>query len=72
MSRALAARNRLAITARHHSDNPDRITEARRELAAAKIHDYVEKVLAQAPPLTDEQRTRLADLLRPIRNTGAA
>lgn len=28
---------------------------------------YVAKVLANAPPLTDEQRTRLAELLRPVR-----
>lgn len=38
---------------------------ARRELAEAKISAYVEKALAAAPPLTDEQRCRLVDLLRP-------
>lgn len=39
---------------------------ARRELAEAKIADYVEKALSAAPPLTDEQRSRLVELLRPI------
>jgi hypothetical protein len=29
--------------------------------------DYVARVLAEAPPLNDEQRIRLAELLRPIR-----
>lgn len=28
---------------------------------------WVEKLLAQAPPLSDEQRNRLAELLRPAR-----
>lgn len=27
---------------------------------------YVRRVVAMAPPLTDEQRTRLAELLRPV------
>jgi hypothetical protein len=55
MSRALEARNRLANTARHHSNDQ------------SKIADYIERMLAEAPPLTDEQRTRLAELLRPVR-----
>ncbi|WP_273733367.1 hypothetical protein [Mycolicibacterium septicum] len=66
-SRALDARNKLASTARHHSDDPSKIDDARRDLAEAKIADYVERVLAAAPPLTDEQRVRLAELLRPVR-----
>lgn len=28
---------------------------------------YVASILANAPPLTDEQRTKLAELLRPVR-----
>jgi hypothetical protein len=32
----------------------------------AALDAYVKRVLAQAPPLTDEQRTRLAELLRPV------
>ncbi|WP_197283499.1 hypothetical protein [Mycobacterium sp. Marseille-P9652] len=31
------------------------------------IDDYVEKILAEAPPLSDEQRIRLCELLRPVR-----
>ena len=37
--------------------------EARRNLAVAKIVQYVEEVLADAPPLTDDDRQRLAALL---------
>lgn len=31
--------------------------------------DYVARLVAAAPPLSDEQRTRLAELLRPVRRT---
>jgi hypothetical protein len=31
------------------------------------IAEYVEKILAEAPPLNDEQRIRLAELLRTVR-----
>jgi hypothetical protein len=37
--------------------------QARRELAAERISSYIERVLADAPPLTPEQRDRLAVLL---------
>jgi hypothetical protein len=36
---------------------------ARRELAAERISSFVQRVLADAPPLSDEQRDRLALLL---------
>lgn len=32
----------------------------------AALDAYVKRVVAMAPPLTDEQRTRLAELLRPV------
>ena len=37
--------------------------DARRDLAAERITEYVQRVLAAAPPLTNEQRERLALLL---------
>ncbi|MDP7724775.1 hypothetical protein QXH22_21105 [Mycobacterium sp. TY814] len=33
---------------------------------------FVAKVLATAPPLTPEQRTKLAELLRPVRIKAAS
>lgn len=33
--------------------------------------EYIEKILADWPPLTDQQRTRLAELLKPVRVGGA-
>lgn len=36
--------------------------------AQANSHDdYVARVLADAPPLSTEQRAKLAELLRPVR-----
>ena len=60
-SRALKARNELGVACRHH---PERETEARRNLTEAKIADQIEKVLSEAPPLSDEQLERIAALLR--------
>jgi excisionase family DNA binding protein len=34
--------------------------------------DYVERLLAEAGPLSEEQRTKLAEILSPIRSGGAA
>ena len=45
--------------------DPERITLARRDHAAAKLETYVERVVADAPPLTPAQRDRIAALLRP-------
>lgn len=45
---------------------------ARQKLADAKIAEWIERALATAPPLTYEQRTRLAELLRPARDAIAA
>lgn len=44
--------------------NDPELVEARRNLRALRLQEHVEKVLAQAPPLNDEQRNRIASLLR--------
>ncbi len=56
---------------RKHRD-PELIEDRRRDLAEAKITAYVDKVLREAPELTTEQRSRLAELLRPVRGQGGA
>lgn len=38
--------------------------EARRKLAAAKLEQYISKVIAEAPVLSDEQLDKIASLLR--------
>jgi hypothetical protein len=59
-SRSVKARSNLGAAVRHH---PEQVEQRRRELAEAKIADHVERVLATAPPLSDEQAQRIAALL---------
>ncbi|MGB3521939.1 MAG: hypothetical protein WBA50_10725 [Mycobacterium sp.] len=64
---------RARKAALHGRDPEDHeLTATRRELAAAKIRHYIDRVLAEAPPLTNEQRSKLAELLRPVRASGAS
>ncbi|MGI9092667.1 MAG: hypothetical protein ACR2FF_04330 [Mycobacteriales bacterium] len=56
-------RARLAAHKRHHPDADD--GDLRRDLRAARLADYIERTVAAAPPLTGEQKDRLALLLRP-------
>lgn len=55
-------RNVVANLARHRPDSPD-LELARRDLAAEKLAAYIERTVAEAPPLTKEQSERLASLL---------
>jgi hypothetical protein len=41
-----------------------RLAAARADLATAKVADYIERTLKDAPPISDEQRARLVRLLR--------
>jgi hypothetical protein len=51
-------------------DHDPRYDEARREIRAAMATDYVRRLLDDWPPLTAEQRSKLAELLRPVRIHG--
>lgn len=60
-----AERARVASLSRSRTpDDPDLIA-ARGALAAERLAAYIEKTVAEAPPLTSAQRDRLALLLRP-------
>jgi hypothetical protein len=59
--RALACT--IAATERHHP-NAD-TSELRRDLRAASLAEHIRKVVDSAPPLSDQQRARLAALLHP-------
>ena len=52
-----------ALSRSRNADDPD-LADARRNLRAARLADYVEKVVAEAPPLTPEQRDRITAILR--------
>lgn len=57
------SRSNLGVATRR--GDPHEIENARRNLAESKIQAFIERTLAAAPPLTVEQRTRLAALLAP-------
>ncbi len=64
MSIAKHERARVAALTRSRAPHDPDLIDARRSLAAANLEKYVEKVIAAAPPLTAEQRERIADLLQ--------
>ena len=53
-----------SLTRSRDPEDPD-LVEARRKLRAARLEDAITKLVDAAPPLTDEQRRRLAVLLAP-------
>ena len=44
--------------------------DARRDLATEQIAAYIDRIVAAAPPLTDEQRDRLVTLISPSTRPG--
>ncbi len=57
-------RARIAsLTRSRPADDPD-LLDARRKLRTERLADYIKRVVDAAPPLTPEQRDRLACLLR--------
>ncbi|MCV7566380.1 hypothetical protein M3F34_000185 [Micrococcus luteus] len=65
-------RGRVASLTRSRPADDPQLIEARRALAAEKLAAYVSKTVAEAPPLTDAQRDRIAALLRPTKARDAA
>jgi len=57
-------RARAAALARHHPDKPELGADDRRLLKADAAERYIRDLVDTFPPLTAEQRTRLALLLR--------
>lgn len=48
----------------YRTKNPERIAQARRDLASANIEAAIRKSLASSPPLSEEQIKHLSSLLR--------
>lgn len=57
-------RARLAQKTRKLGPDSAETLDARRDYAAARLEDHVRQTVASAPPLTDEQRSRIAALLQ--------
>lgn len=58
-------RAKVASLSRSRPANDPELIEARQNLKALKLEEYVRRVVDQAPPLTPEQADRIAALLRP-------
>ena len=56
-------RARLARAGRYHPDQPELVADDRRQLKALVAEQYVKDLVASWPPLSPEQRRRLAALL---------
>ena len=52
--------------------DPISAADKRRDYAAAKLEDYIRRVVETAPPLTQDQRSRIAALLRSGGGSNAA
>lgn len=64
MSTWTSERARVAsLTRSRKADDPE-LLEAKRNMRALKLAEHVARVVAEAPPLTDEQREHVAALLR--------
>lgn len=59
-------RARIASLTRSRAVDDPELVDARRNLAAEKLAEHVRRVVDAAPPLTPEQRDRIAALLRPV------
>ncbi len=58
------ARARHAGLSRGRAADDPEVICAKRDLKAARLAEYVRRVVAEAPPLTPDQRDRIALLLR--------
>ena len=58
------ARGRKAALARHRSADDPQLIAATVDLKAERLAEHIKRTVDNAPPLTQEQRDRLALLLR--------
>jgi hypothetical protein len=57
-------RARVASLSRSRKDDDPELVDARRNMRAERLADAIKRTVDAAPPLTAEQRDRLALLLR--------
>lgn len=57
-------RGRVAALSRSRSADDPELIAARQNLKTERLADHIAKVVGEAPPLTEQQRDRLAGLLR--------
>jgi hypothetical protein len=64
-------RARVASLTRSREANDPELQEARRNLRTERLADYIQRAVDAAPPLSQEQRDRLAALLGPTVGSAA-
>lgn len=64
-----SARGKLAVATRDHGPDHPATCTARREFRSEAYLAAVKAAVADAPPLTAEQRQRLSQILRPVVGT---
>lgn len=64
------AGRKAALSRSRGADDPELVSVSQ-SLKEQQLADYIAKTLATFPPLTSEQRAKLAELLRPVRRAGA-
>ncbi len=69
VSRARATVAALSRCVRSGERSPAELLVAKQKLEQAKNSAVIDKLVAEAPKLTSEQRAKLAELLRPVRVT---
>lgn len=71
MSSWTTDRARVASLSRSRTPDDPELVAARRDLRATRAESYIRELVASAPPLTPDQRRRLAVLLLPDVGTAA-
>jgi hypothetical protein len=63
-SEQVRIRGKLGATIKHRPSDKAAADELRLQLKESRLAEYIAKVVNEAPPLTPEQRDKLATLLR--------
>jgi hypothetical protein len=64
MASTASQRARIAALTRSRPADDPELLGLKRDLKALRLEEHVRRVVDEAPPLTDEQRDRIASLLR--------
>lgn len=57
-------RAKVAALSRDRAPDDAELIQARQNLRALRLEDHVKRVISEAPPLTNAQREKIANLLR--------
>jgi hypothetical protein len=61
-------KSQYALAVRYHGVDSPQARETRDQLKAEKTAVFIRRLLNEAPPLSDEVRAKLAELLKPARD----